>query len=163
MADTNNTTALSPGHPLSGDRAHTISPVPASETRDTEGARSNRTSVAPASPHSVNNIDTQSSQHLNPSSNQSNPALYLPSSARLSAVNRKLKTEFSSFPKCFKAMHLNAQSIQPHLHELRGIVDGVSLHAILVSESWLKPALSTNVVNIPGYRLCRIHYSEKRH
>ncbi|KAI5750967.1 hypothetical protein M8J77_002960 [Diaphorina citri] len=67
------------------------------------------------------------------------PALYLPSSARLSAVNRKLKTEFSSFPKCFKAMHLNAQSIQPHLHELRGIVDGLlQAHALFLRNQFSK-------------------------
>ncbi|KAI5701097.1 hypothetical protein M8J75_006022 [Diaphorina citri] len=64
MADTNNTTALCPGHPLSGDRALIISPVPASEIRDTEGARSNSTPVAPASPHSVNNIGTQLLSHM---------------------------------------------------------------------------------------------------
>ncbi|KAL1451078.1 hypothetical protein WDU94_003372 [Cyamophila willieti] len=60
MAGKNKTTALSPGHPFSGDRALRISPLPVIEIpRDTEGAHTN--TIASASQHSEE--ITESSQH----------------------------------------------------------------------------------------------------
>ncbi|KAI5697984.1 hypothetical protein M8J75_000016 [Diaphorina citri] len=68
MTGKNKDTALSPGHPLSGDRAHTISPLPVCEmSRDMEGAREYRPPASPASQHSEGHTNseefTQSSQH----------------------------------------------------------------------------------------------------
>ncbi|KAI5739250.1 hypothetical protein M8J77_016864 [Diaphorina citri] len=82
------------------------------------------------------------------------PQLSSPIDSRKTA-NETLKADFSEFPKCFKAVHFNAQSLRPHLHEIRSIIDEVELHAILISESWLKPALASSIVDIPGYTLLR--------
>uniref|UniRef100_A0A8D8TL75 Uncharacterized protein n=1 Tax=Cacopsylla melanoneura TaxID=428564 RepID=A0A8D8TL75_9HEMI len=72
--------------------------------------------------------------------------LRAPTSAQgLGTANDRLKSDLSSFPKCFKAAHFNAQSLNLHLPEIRTITDGVDFHAILISESTLK------------YAICRTH------
>ncbi|KAI5725321.1 hypothetical protein M8J77_013834 [Diaphorina citri] len=76
--------------------------------------------------------------------------------------NQILTRDLSLYPKCFKCVHFNAQSIQPHLHEIRTIIEDVDLHVILISESWLKPSLSDNIVRIPGYVLLRHDREGKR-
>ncbi|KAI5695872.1 hypothetical protein M8J75_004808 [Diaphorina citri] len=52
-------------------------------------------------------------------------------------------------------IHLNAQSLSAHMHEIRTLIDKADLHAILISQSWLKPSISDSLVNISGYTLVR--------
>ncbi|KAI5755890.1 hypothetical protein M8J77_020447 [Diaphorina citri] len=75
--------------------------------------------------------------------------------SNLTSIKQNLTRELTLYPKCFKCVHFNAQSIQPLWNEIRTIVEDVDLHVILISESWLKPSLSDNIVRIPGYVLLR--------
>ncbi|CAG9113625.1 unnamed protein product [Plutella xylostella] len=63
--------------------------------------------------------------------------------------------EFSSLPKNFNACHINAQSIPKHYNELLNTFSSGIVHAVLVSESWLKPTLSSHAYCLPGYVLVR--------
>jgi Endonuclease/Exonuclease/phosphatase family. len=82
--------------------------------------------------------------------------------SNLNPINQNLARDFSLYPKCFKCVHFNAQSVPAHLHEIRTIIEDVDLHVILISESWLKPSLSDNLVRIPGYVLLRHDRGGKR-
>ncbi|KAI5715195.1 hypothetical protein M8J77_012054 [Diaphorina citri] len=62
MTDRNIPTALSTGHPLSGDRVRRISPLSVTEIPDMEGAQASRTSAGSASD---GDPITQSFQHRN--------------------------------------------------------------------------------------------------
>ncbi|KAL1447149.1 hypothetical protein WDU94_015605 [Cyamophila willieti] len=73
----------------------------------------------------------------------------------LLSINQKLTREFSLYPKCFRCVHFNAQSLKAHVHEIRTIIEDLDLHVILISETWLRPSLSDNLVRIPGYVLLR--------
>ncbi|KAI5739389.1 hypothetical protein M8J77_018706 [Diaphorina citri] len=57
--------------------------------------------------------------------------------------------------KTFRCVHFNAQSLHPHLHEIQAAINTIDVHAILISESWLKPSISDNIVQIPGFVLSR--------
>ncbi|KAI5728791.1 hypothetical protein M8J77_021191 [Diaphorina citri] len=73
----------------------------------------------------------------------------------LSLSNGRISHRISPFPKCLSCIHLNAQSLSAHMHEIRTLIDNADLHAILISESWLKPSISDSLVNISGYTLVR--------
>jgi hypothetical protein len=66
-----------------------------------------------------------------------------------------LLSNFSKFTNAFSALHVNAQSLLSHFHEFNQIVANLSCCALCVSESWLKPTLSSNLVELPGYVLLR--------
>lgn len=56
--------------------------------------------------------------------------------------------------------HINCQSIKPSssstkLDELKTIMSGSPLSIVGITESWLKPFVTDNAVNIPGYNICR--------
>lgn len=61
----------------------------------------------------------------------------------------------SPYRKCFKCVHFNEQSLPAHIFEIRTIIEDIDLHAILISESFLKPSISDSIVEIPGYVLVR--------
>jgi hypothetical protein len=55
----------------------------------------------------------------------------------------------------FNVCHINAQSIPSHYSELVETFTSPFVHAILVSESWLKPTLDSTSYSLPGYVLIR--------
>ncbi|CAH0397388.1 unnamed protein product [Chilo suppressalis] len=60
--------------------------------------------------------------------------------------------------------HINAQSIPCHYTELLNTFTPSSvIHAILISESWLKPCLSSVSVDLPGYTLIRNDRIDYKH
>jgi hypothetical protein len=58
--------------------------------------------------------------------------------------------------------HMNAQSVARHHHEITSSFSGVDIHALLVSESWLKPTLPSSLFLLPGYTLLRNDRVERR-
>uniref|UniRef100_A0A8D8LNY5 Endonuclease/exonuclease/phosphatase domain-containing protein n=1 Tax=Cacopsylla melanoneura TaxID=428564 RepID=A0A8D8LNY5_9HEMI len=85
MADRNTSTALSTGHPLSGDRVRRISPLSVNEILlDMEGAQASRPSAGPAS-HS--DSITQSFQHRNTNLNSNQTISLLKPSLVITSVN----------------------------------------------------------------------------
>lgn len=72
------------------------------------------------------------------------------------SLHSQLDSTFSSFPKNFNAVHINAQSIPSHFPDLLSSFDNnKNLHAILVSETFLKPRLPSVSYSIPGFHLIR--------
>ncbi|XP_052750401.1 uncharacterized protein LOC128200581 [Galleria mellonella] len=57
--------------------------------------------------------------------------------------------------KFFNVCHINCQSIPAHYTDLIDAFSEPNIHALLSSESWLKPALSSITYSIPGYVLIR--------
>ena len=73
----------------------------------------------------------------------------------------KLSSIFNIPSISFSLVHINAQSIPAHYNDLltsfgSGIVD-----CILVSETWLKPSLSSACFSLPGYQLFRNDRTER--
>ena len=66
-----------------------------------------------------------------------------------------LANKLHSFKKLFKAAHLNVQSLSCHIDELRAIFRFQDFNIIGISESFLKPSISSNFVALPGYNLFR--------
>ncbi|KAG6459782.1 hypothetical protein O3G_MSEX011606, partial [Manduca sexta] len=66
-----------------------------------------------------------------------------------------LSFQFSDVPRNFNVVHFNAQSIPAHFPDMLASFDCTHIHAILVSESWLKPCLSSTTSSLPGFRLIR--------
>lgn len=58
-------------------------------------------------------------------------------------------------PKGVYFAHCNAQSLFSHISYFTGIFNPLKLHVIAVTESWLKPSLHSNLVNLPGYNIIR--------
>ena len=58
--------------------------------------------------------------------------------------------------------HVNAQSLLSHFDEFHSIFSPLSFHVILLSETWLKPSLSSSLVHLPGYTLLRNDRTLKR-
>ena len=52
-------------------------------------------------------------------------------------------------------VHINAQSIPAHYPDLLSSFENTNVHAILVSESWLKPCLPSIAYSLPGFQLIR--------
>ncbi|KAG7294925.1 hypothetical protein JYU34_022691 [Plutella xylostella] len=73
----------------------------------------------------------------------------------LPALSDLLSSTFSGLNN-FNVVHINAQSIPAHYSELIATFHGNKhIHAILVSESWLKPFHSSASYSLPGFNLIR--------
>ncbi|KAJ8732167.1 hypothetical protein PYW08_014897 [Mythimna loreyi] len=57
--------------------------------------------------------------------------------------------------RLFNVCHLNAQSIPSHYTELFDTFSLNNVHAVLVSETWLKPELPSTTYSLPGFVLLR--------
>lgn len=66
-----------------------------------------------------------------------------------------LNTTFSTFPKNFNVVHINAQSIPSHFPDFLDTFNNNNIHAVLVSESFLKPSLPSTSYCLPGFHLIR--------
>lgn len=66
-----------------------------------------------------------------------------------------LNDVFSPHPKNFNVCHINAQSIPAHFTDLLDAFSYSSIHAVLVSESWLKPSLPSTSFPLPNCVLIR--------
>lgn len=76
-----------------------------------------------------------------------------------------LSNALSQSPLALNVCHLNAQSIPAHYTDLLdsfGSQTSSVVHAILVSESWLKPSLPTTAYSLPGFVLIRNDRTDKR-
>ncbi|CAG4955343.1 unnamed protein product [Colias eurytheme] len=62
---------------------------------------------------------------------------------------------FPNDSKIFNAVHINAQSVPAHYPDMLTSFDSLNIHAILISESWLKPSLPSSCYSLPGYNLIR--------
>lgn len=71
-------------------------------------------------------------------------------------LKNSLQSSLDSSHLSFNVCHLNAQSIPSHYSELLDTFSSTSnIHAILISESWLKPSLPSLSYSLPGYKLLR--------
>ena len=84
------------------------------------------------------------SEDLSNSSYQSIPSL-----------NDCLNFHLSPFPKNLNVVHINAQSIPAHYPDLLSSFENTNAHAIMISESWLKPCLPSIAYSLPGFHLIR--------
>lgn len=66
-----------------------------------------------------------------------------------------LESKFSTAPKNFNVIHINSQSIPAHYPDLLSSLNVKNIHAILVSETFLKPCLPSTSYSIPGFHLIR--------
>ena len=66
-----------------------------------------------------------------------------------------IDNNFSDTLKNFNVIHINAQSIPAHYSDLLASFDSKNIHAILVSETWLKPCLQSTSYSLPGFHLIR--------
>ena len=73
----------------------------------------------------------------------------------LTPLQEVVETHFSGFPRNFNVVHINAQSIPAHFPDMLASFNQNNLHAIMVSESWLKPCLASISYTLPGFRLIR--------
>lgn len=64
--------------------------------------------------------------------------------------------------KQFNIAHFNAQSILPKIDEVRFIFSDVNVHAICVSESWLKNYITDNAISLGGFNVFRNDRPSKR-
>lgn len=71
------------------------------------------------------------------------------------SLAESLASAFSDASKHFNIVHINAQSIPAHYSDMLVSFDCNNIHAILVSESWLKPCLHSNCYSLPGFVLIR--------
>lgn len=76
-------------------------------------------------------------------------------STRFLSLNETLKSNFSDVAKKFNVIHINAQSIPAHYPDMLTSFECKNIHAILVSESWLKPCLPSTCYALPGFQLIR--------
>lgn len=70
-------------------------------------------------------------------------------------LNETLDDLFKNSVKTFNVVHINAQSIPAHYPDLLATFESKNIHAILVSESWLKPCLASTCYSLPGFKLIR--------
>lgn len=54
-----------------------------------------------------------------------------------------------------KMCHVNCQSLIPHWDEFRMFFGDQKYHIVCLSETWLKPSISDDYLNLPGYHLFR--------
>lgn len=71
------------------------------------------------------------------------------------SLSSTIDSVFCSVPKHFNIVHINAQSIPAHFPDMLASFDSKDLHAILISESWLKPCLPSTSYALPGFNLIR--------
>ncbi|RVE41235.1 hypothetical protein evm_014115 [Chilo suppressalis] len=79
-------------------------------------------------------------------------AVSLPKSKRAQSL---LDVAFSDVHRNFNVVHINAQSIPAHFPDMLASFDNKNIHAILVSETFLNPCLSSSSYNLPGFQLIR--------
>lgn len=70
-------------------------------------------------------------------------------------INRFLNGECQHFHNCLNVCHVNAQSVPQHHSELLDMFSDTLIHAILISETWLKPELLSTSYSLPGFILIR--------
>lgn len=66
-----------------------------------------------------------------------------------------LMSQFSDGSRNFNVVHINAQSVPAHFPDMLASFSCENIHAILISESWLKPCLPSCSYALPGFRLIR--------
>lgn len=54
-----------------------------------------------------------------------------------------------------RVCHVNCQSLYAHLDEFRLFFQNSGYHIVCMSETWLRPAISDDMVRLPGYTLFR--------
>ncbi|KAJ4447349.1 hypothetical protein ANN_09354 [Periplaneta americana] len=90
-----------------------------------------------------------------PSTASPPPTPATPNPLPVPSTSALLKSSFSSHPNTLKVAHINSQSLLCHFNEVQSIFSPLPLHAILISETWLKPSLSSSLVSLDNYTLCR--------
>ncbi|KAG7310019.1 hypothetical protein JYU34_004547 [Plutella xylostella] len=78
------------------------------------------------------------------------------------SLSSNLNNEFSNCHKTLNVVHINAQSIPAHYSDMLTSFDNNHIHAVLVSESWLKPSLDSSFYPLPGFQLIRNDRINKR-
>ena len=73
----------------------------------------------------------------------------------ISSLRDNLISAFSDKAKNFNVVHLNAQSIPAHFPDMLANFDVDGIHAILISETWLKSCHPSVSYSLPGFRLIR--------
>lgn len=76
-------------------------------------------------------------------------------SSNLVTVSDRLQSMFAPYSKHFKCIHINAESLTAHYSTLLSSFSNLSLGAILVSETFLKPSIPSSMVSFVGYNLIR--------
>lgn len=71
------------------------------------------------------------------------------------STSQLLISKLAPFHKHLTAAHINAQSLTAHIEEVWVILDTQVFDVFAVSESWLKPSISSRDVDIAGYTLYR--------
>lgn len=66
-----------------------------------------------------------------------------------------IDSHLSECQRNFNILHINAQSIPAHFPDMLASFDNQNIHALLVSESWLKPCLPSVSYSLPGFNLIR--------
>lgn len=67
-----------------------------------------------------------------------------------------LSSQLHDFSNNLNIGHLNCRSFKldnnsHKIHEIRSILEGVNLDVVGISETWLKPDVSTKAIDISGY------------
>ena len=70
-------------------------------------------------------------------------------------LHNLLLTTFPTFKNAFNICHINAQSVPQHYSDLLATFSGLNLHALLISETMLKPSLPSHQFPLPGFVLIR--------
>ncbi|XP_045452179.1 uncharacterized protein LOC123661236 [Melitaea cinxia] len=96
------------------------------------------------SDNSFHSFSSSTEVHSNDSSFHSLPSL-----------SDNLESHFRDVSKNLNIVHINAQSIPAHYPDLLSTFQSSNVHAILVSESWLKPCLHSTSYSLPGFHLIR--------
>lgn len=71
------------------------------------------------------------------------------------SLTDNLDITFATLHKNFNVVHINAQSLPAHYMDLLSTFKCKNIHAILISESFLKPSLPSTLYPLPGFRLLR--------
>lgn len=69
--------------------------------------------------------------------------------------NIVLKSAFPKGTDKLNVAHVNADSLRSKIDELRGLVSGVNLHCLAISETHFKSYVTDSSVKLEGYRLLR--------
>lgn len=80
---------------------------------------------------------------------------YLSIDDSIPALDILLNKAFSPYPKNYNICHINAQSISAHYDAMLDYLTSDTIHAILVSETWLKPSLPSSTFPIRNCILIR--------
>ncbi|CAG4980942.1 unnamed protein product [Colias eurytheme] len=70
-------------------------------------------------------------------------------------LNETLISQFSNVVKNFNVIHINAQSLPAHYSDFLTSFDCSCIHAIVISETWLKPCLPSTAYSLPGFNIIR--------